>query len=78
MGSPLGDDATNCPSNEPLQWSSDEKRYRLSRAIGYNFFNQNGVDKNFGAFRVIFSAIDPGLGLPDKEYMFGSDIGAVS
>ena len=71
-GSPLGD---TCASNVPLAQNCDEKRYRLSKAIGYNAVNGYGY-ANLSTFKIVFSAIDVGAGLPDKEYLFGSTIGS--
>ena len=73
-GSPIGD---TCLTNIPLEQSCDEKRYRLSSAVGYNAPNALGPP-NFSAFKLVFSAIDTTAGLPDKEYQFGSTIGSES
>ena len=46
------------------------KGYRLKSATGYNASNVS--TSNFSAVNLLFSAIEPGSGLPDVSYLLGS------
>ena len=61
-----------CPASnfKPQVIEQSTKGYRLKSATGYNAISASS--SNFSAVNLLFSAIEPGSGLPDVSYLLGS------